>query len=237
MTAVDRVRAALLPHADPAVKEGMQRYFKQRHPFHGVKAVHIHAVARATLPPSGDGEALLGAAGELLAAPFMEERQVGALWLRARERQLPPDLVARLAPLVDLTVDNWAVADALSGGVLRRRVFRVPAERTELRTWVHAPSAWRRRMVAVTYTNEARTGRYDAEILEVVGALLGDHERFVQLGIGWLMRELSVSDRPRAVRYLLDHLDGFSREGLRYAVEKLPPEERRSVMAAPRARG
>jgi 3-methyladenine DNA glycosylase AlkD len=56
-------------------------------------------------------------------------------------------------------------------------------------------------------------------------------ERFAQLGVGWVLRELSVVDRPRMLRFLSDHHAELSREGLRYAVEKLPPKLRAELLA------
>jgi 3-methyladenine DNA glycosylase AlkD len=53
-------------------------------------------------------------------------------------------------------------------------------------------------------------------------------ERFVQLGTGWALRELWLAE-PRKVRaFLRDHYPHFSREGLRYAIEKMPPAQQRT---------
>ena len=225
------VHARLRALADPALVPGQERYFRHQQRFLGVRGALLHTVARDCLPADPSPEGILRASVELLGSPWMEERLVGALWLRRHERRLPPDLVDRLEAPVAATVDNWAVADTLAGGVLRRRVFRVEAERARLRTWIRSPSPWSRRIALVTYVNEARTGRHDDEILALAAQVLGDRERFVQLGLGWALRELSRADRPRVVAWLEAHHDGMSREGLRYAVEKLPPDERARVLA------
>lgn len=55
-------------------------------------------------------------------------------------------------------------------------------------------------------------------------------ERFVQLGCGWLLREISLSERKRVISFIEKHHESFSREGLRYAIEKMTESERRRLM-------
>jgi hypothetical protein len=47
-------------------------------------------------------------------------------------------------------------------------------------------------------------------------------ERFNQLGLGWLLREMSVVDRKGVGKFIRDNYGSFIREGLRYAIEKFP---------------
>lgn len=57
-------------------------------------------------------------------------------------------------------------------------------------------------------------------------------ERFVQLGCGWVLRELSLVDRPRVLKFLEDNERFISSEGWRYATEKLPPSLKASLKAS-----
>jgi len=57
-----------------------------------------------------------------------------------------------------------------------------------------------------------------------------NNERFVQLGAGWVLREMSLSDLDRVVAFIKDNYDKFSREGLRYAVEKMPQLLKKELM-------
>lgn len=53
---------------------------------------------------------------------------------------------------------------------------------------------------------------------------------FVQLGTGWVLRELSLSDKNRVVEFIKENYDFFSREGLRYALEKMDEKTRLFLM-------
>lgn len=55
-------------------------------------------------------------------------------------------------------------------------------------------------------------------------------ERFNQLGSGWLMRNLTVSNRERAIKFIEENYDNYIRESLRYAIEKLDKTERNRLL-------
>jgi 3-methyladenine DNA glycosylase AlkD len=61
-------------------------------------------------------------------------------------------------------------------------------------------------------------------VLDNCTHLLGSQERFVQTGVGWVLRELSNSDEERVIGFVEANLDRFSREGLKNAIKYLPPE-------------
>ena len=56
-------------------------------------------------------------------------------------------------------------------------------------------------------------------------------ERFVQLGLGWVLRELYLADRDLVLSFLAAHYGELSREGLRYAIEKMPAELQMRLLA------
>jgi 3-methyladenine DNA glycosylase AlkD len=55
-------------------------------------------------------------------------------------------------------------------------------------------------------------------------------ERFNQLATGWLLRELSKVDKKQFMDFFFENFKHFSREGLRYAVEKLPEREKNKLL-------
>lgn len=44
------------------------------------------------------------------------------------------------------------------------------------------------------------------------------------------MRGLTLSNRKRAIKFIEDNYDSYSREGLRYAIEKLDEKERKRLL-------
>lgn len=147
-----------------------------------------------------------------------------------------PALLKEQAPLwkledeFDGIVNGWATCDGLCGSVLRPLLPR-PELRRRIVSWKDAASPWLQRAAAVTFVNEAKTGLYNAEILEVCRTTVRNPHRFVQLGTGWVLRELSLADRGLVNAFIREHRRGFISEGLRYALEKHPADERAALTA------
>jgi 3-methyladenine DNA glycosylase AlkD len=74
----------------------------------------------------------------------------------------------------------------------------------------------------VAFVNEAPHGRYDREILAICRALLRNRDGFVQLGMGWVLRELFLADGSLVLEFLRRHYPLINREALRHAIEKMP---------------
>lgn len=55
-------------------------------------------------------------------------------------------------------------------------------------------------------------------------------ERFNQLGMGWLLREMYLADPKGVDAFIRQHYSSFTREALRYAIEKMPEEERTALL-------
>jgi 3-methyladenine DNA glycosylase AlkD len=69
------------------------------------------------------------------------------------------------------------------------------------------------------------------KIFSVCRNLAGNPDRFVQLGMGWVLRELFLADREAVLTFIRRYRAGISREGLRYAMEKMPVATRKRLLA------
>jgi 3-methyladenine DNA glycosylase AlkD len=232
-TLLKSVQRDLKRVADPATKAGAERYFKNAVKARGVKRAGVTAIERALRPRLLvlSHQARMELALTLLRAPTLEDRQVG-LGVLAREiKALPDDFVDEVAVLFDDVVRDWASCDMLCSKVLRPLVVRSPDARKRVVAWSRAANPWRRRAAAVAFVNEARTGDYDAAILHVCARIANDPDRFVQLGCGWVLRELWLASPDTTVAFLQKHMTSLSREGLRYAIEKMPKNEQARLLA------
>lgn len=228
------VRRALEEVANANDKKGGEKYFLGAIQFIGVKAPRMKAVERELRATwaSADVEEQADFGYALQASPFMEERQIGQIVLERVVKKLAPmDVVKRLEPIFDEHVRDWATCDALAGRVLRRCLVDDDA-RTRIVAWSKAKNTWRQRGSAVAFVNEAKHGKYDDDIVTVCERIVKTNERFVQLGCGWALRELSLVDRPRVLRFLDDNARFVSSEGWRYATEKLPASVKATAKAA-----
>ena len=53
--------------------------------------------------------------------------------------------------------------------------------------------------------------------------------RFTQLGVGWVLRDVSVHHPQQVVDFLNEHESLFIKEGRRYATEKMKPKDKQNV--------
>ena len=225
-------RLALEALADPEVKAGAERYFRGAVPFHGVKAPRVREVFRTVFRDIDDQpvETMVEAAFSLLQRPYQEEKQLAVHLLERLRRRWPPDLRARLEPVFDAGVHDWATCDGVSGRVLKVLLERDPGAAAQIARWSRSANPWRQRASAVAFVKLARHGAHSREILDLCDQLATSPDRFVQLGMGWVLRELSLADRDAVLAFLRRHHRTLRREAVCYAIEKLPAPLRQSVL-------
>ncbi len=85
-------------------------------------------------------------------------------------------------------------------------------------------------MAAVSFVNLARHGNVTAEVLQVCKTTIKNPERFAQLGTGWVLRELWLAEPAVVEVFIKENYQHFSREGLRYAIEKMPKKLQKEIM-------
>lgn len=233
------VRRRIVERADPAVKAGSERYFKYQIRFLGLSAPGIREVAREVEPLLRDRpvSVLIDECFRLLHSPWAEERHVGITLLGRNVRRLPTDFLQRLEPVFDRTVKDWAACDHIAGRILRPLVSTNGAARRRVVGWRNARSPWRQRVAAVAFLGEARYGRRNREILTICRALVKNPDRFAQLGMGWVLRELFLADREIVLDFLRHHYPGINREALRYAIEKMPKSLQSTILAEHGSKG
>eukprot|EP00842_Homolaphlyctis_polyrhiza_P004294 jgi/Hompol1/4866/HPOL_003956-RA len=153
----------------------------------------------------------------------------------ARWLQTPADYELLGMVFDDGLVREWATCDAISTRITSKTIAAQMLLDTRNATsqymdlvaavfepWALEPShnLWKRRVACVTFVNAAP--KADNQLRDVLTrmatSVVQSPERFHQTGVGWLMRQLSVSHRSHVVGWIetvaLKHL---SAEGLRYA--------------------
>ncbi|MCC6929158.1 MAG: DNA alkylation repair protein [Gemmatimonadaceae bacterium] len=221
-------RRALSALADPAVRAGGERYFKGVIPFIGVKAPVVRRVARDLVARhrTMEIETLVQAALTLLRQPHMEEKQLGIVMLERLARRWPPTLLDDIDRMFDDVTNDWATCDAIAGRLIHPMMQRDARIAARMVRWSKGAHPWRQRAAAVAFVKSARRGAHNATILAICHQLAQRDDRFVQLGMGWVLRELSQADRDAVIAFLRDHDSIIRREAFRYATEKMPAHVR-----------
>ena len=76
-----------------------------------------------------------------------------------------------------------------------------------------------------------KAGEFD-ETLRAAALLLGDEHDLMHKATGWMLREVGKRDISALRGFLSDHAGEMPRTALRYAIEKMPKDERARWMMA-----
>lgn len=110
-------------------------------------------------------------------------------------------------------------------------IKRDPSLAEVVRQWKDADNLWQQRSSCVSFVKLARFGEHNDVILDICATTVKNSERFVQLGTGWVLRELSLADLDLVTDFIKNNYSCFSREGLRYAIEKMDKNLRAELLA------
>jgi len=245
---IDRLQSRLNASATAATREWWTKYLRGAASFRGVKMGDVRTAVHAWFNEEGLGEYLsVGQQKDLalmlLEEDYSEDKLAGVLFLQ--EILLPEGALEwrselpRFARLFDQGyIRDWSICDWFCVKVLGPLVEQQgePCARAVLE-WRETDSVWQRRASVVTFANLASKGDqnfpgFTEMVLDTCSHLLGSQERFVQTGVGWVLREFSRSDQSRVIGFVEANLDRFSREALKNATKYLPPEVRERLHRA-----
>jgi 3-methyladenine DNA glycosylase AlkD len=237
---IDRLQMRLNTRAKAATREWWTRYLRGTAFFRGVKMEDIRTAVHAWYKEERLEEHLCvgqqkDLALKLLEENYTEDKLAGVLFLQEIllltgvldwHSDLP-----RFAHLFDEGyIRDWNVCDWFCVKVLGPLVEQQgEACARAISEWREANSVWQRRASVVAFANLARKGNsnfpgFTEMVLYNCAHLLGSQERFVQTGVGWILRELSRSDQSHVIEFIETNLERFSREGLKNATKYLAPE-------------
>jgi 3-methyladenine DNA glycosylase AlkD len=245
---IERLQLQLNVHATTATREWWTKYLKGAASFRGVKMADVRKAVHAWFKEERLGEHLSvglqkNLALMLLKEDHSEDKLAGILFLQ--EILLPQGALdwrsdlPRFARLFDEGyVRDWSTCDWFCVKVLGPLVEQQgEACARAICNWRDADSLWQRRASVVAFVDLAKHGEgnfvgFTEMVLDNCTQLLGSQERFVQTGVGWVLRELSRSDKGRVVGFVEANLDRFSREALKNATKLLAPEVAEHLLQA-----
>jgi len=227
------VKTTLAASADKAKAKSSERYFKNLLPFYGFSAPSLKTLFKSFYSEQfsqASAEEHFELASLLIRSEYWEEKEMGVQLLNKNISFLNKTHVSHLGELIDTSVNNWGVCDNLCGKVLFEMIKRNNEITELLREWKDSPNMWRQRASCVSFVKLARFGKHNQIIYDICASCVKSPERFVQLGNGWVLRELGLADKKGVIKFIEDHYDHFSREGLRYAIEKMDGSTRQSLL-------
>jgi 3-methyladenine DNA glycosylase AlkD len=232
-TLLNELNTALQAAAEPEFQARQQHYHKEEVQTLGVRTGTLRQIGK-TFYPSVKGlplEEFLDACESLLALGKSEYRCIGLAWAYMRRKELQPVHFKRLYHWLCKYVDSWSACDQLCGEVFGDFMKRYPQFAKETVAWARSENRWLRRAAGVVLIVALRKEATFLPILfQVATILLPDRDDLVQKGYGWALKEAMETVEAETFAFVMAHRNQMSRTALRYAIEKLSPEQRALAM-------
>lgn len=213
---------------------------KGKERFIGVQSPRVVTIVKKVIAPYR-ADQLTGIWERLIESPYFEEKFAGIVIYQVKFLPLSAATwrtdLQTIASLVNRNrVVWWASCDGISGRILGRLIAKHGQKvARQIAGWRRAKNPWLKRMSIVSFVGHARKGDQSFEgaqrlILSTASEVIKSDHRFHQTGVGWVLREIYKGSPRIAERFIDTHLPLFSREGLRYAIEKMPDTKRKRYL-------
>lgn len=216
---------------DDAQREVLQRFFKTGDgeygcgdKFLGIKVPVTRGVVKRHKTADVD------TIKQLLQSEWHEIRLCSLLIMVEKMKKADDELQQELVNLyLSMTdrINNWDLVDLsapqIVGGYLLHRPRRL------LYTLAESSLLWDNRIAMVSTYAFIKNGDLDDAYALALRFIRHPHE-LMHKAVGWMLREAGKRDLPRLRAYVMSHYAEMPRTMLRYAIEKFPEDERRSVL-------
>lgn len=228
---VAEIQQRLKALGDARVAEVSRRFFKtgpgqygEGDLFRGIRVPVLRNLAKEfqSLPPTE--------AGRLLGSTFHEDRLLALLILvrlYARGDEATREEIYRLYLRNTRFINNWDLVDSSAEHIVGAHLWDRP--RAPLHRLAKSASLWERRVAVLATFHFIKRGEF-LETLALARALLSDPEDLIHKAVGWMLREIGKRDPGAEAEFLQESYRRMPRVMLRYAIERLPEEQRRRYL-------
>lgn len=125
-------------------------------------------------------------------------------------------------------VNNWDLVDSSAPHIVG--VYLQNKNRSPIYDFAKSSVLWERR-ISILATQQFIKQREFSETLMVSEMLLADPEDLIHKAVGWMLREVGKKDEVTLVTFLDQRAAEMPRTMLRYAIERLTPEQRTDFLS------
>ena len=175
-------------------------------------------------------DAPLGVAEELLHSEWHEARLCALLILVEKMKRAKADdakLIVDMYLANTAHINNWDLVDLSAPYVVGKYLLDKP--RNVLYRLASSPLLWDNRIAMVSTYAFIKSNELD-DTFSLAALLLGHKHDLMHKAVGWMLREAGKRDMARLRAFVDGHWHEMPRTMLRYAIEKYPEDERRSVL-------
>jgi 3-methyladenine DNA glycosylase AlkD len=213
-------------------REKACKYFKttagsyaEHDEFMGVTVPHLRKIAKDFSDIS------LSVLQELLSSKINEKRLLALLILVGQYQKAD---VIRRQELYEFylnnlaSVNNWNLVDSSAHLIIGAHIWN--KECSILEELCESDSLWERRISIIATWYFIRKNDL-AWTFKISKKLFNDDHDLIHKAVGWMLREAGKRDESALVDYLNIHSNAMPRTTLRYAIERLPTEQRRYFLS------
>ena len=123
-------------------------------------------------------------------------------------------------------INNWDLVDLSVYKILGDWLYNNPEKLKIINKLAVSKNLWERRIAMISTFAFIKKGKTE-EVIYIAEKLLNDSEDLIHKAVGWMLREMGkrVSE-PTLLKFLDNHKEIMPRTALRYAIERLHPEQR-----------
>ena len=171
---------------------------------------------------------------EMLHSPYHEFRLAALLALVRRYERCRDDRQAIVDFYLQNTayINNWDLVDLSCPKIIGAHIISHP-ESTLLTRLSQSTSMWEQRIAIVSTLTLIRAGIFEPTIA-IAESLLSHPHDLIHKATGWMLREMGKRSEQLLTEFLTRHAAAMPRTALRYAIERLSPEQRKHWLATKR---
>ncbi|SET11861.1 DNA alkylation repair protein [Thalassotalea agarivorans] len=228
------VLADIVALADAGYAQQVTRFFKtdegsygHEDVFIGIRMPALRALLKEVHPVP------LEVCNQLIQHQYHEVRMFALLAMVKRfnskklERQL---IVESYLAHIDF-VNNWDLVDSSCYYILGRWLYEQGLDCQQLFDFAKSNNLWHRRIAIISTLYFIRKQRFE-ETLQLAEQLLFDQQDLIHKSVGWMLREVGNRSLETMTAFLDKHAYQMPRTMLRYAIEKLPAQQRKAYLLA-----
>jgi len=170
----------------------------------------------------------------LLQNDIHEIRLLGFLMLVDRYKRAKDSKTKNIIYDVYMTnidfVNNWDIVDITAPKIIGSHLATNPKKIQILTSLARSNSLWYRRIAILSTFHDISTGSSDCAFA-IISILKNDSQDLIQKAVGWCLREIGKNiDEKVLIHYLDENHRNLPRTTLRYAIERLPEQIRKSYL-------
>ena len=123
--------------------------------------------------------------------------------------------------------NNWDLIDCIADKLLGKHLLQ--RDKSILYELAKSDSVWDRRIAIITTFEFIKHNDFE-HTLQLAAILLNDKHDLIQKAVGWMLREIGKRDEKALLKFLDKHSKEMPRTMLRYAIERLNENIRKSYM-------